>query len=328
MAVYTRIEEGKLREFLAEYAVGELSACHPIAEGVENSNYRLDVRSVAGDLVHYILTLYEKRVNPKELPFFIGLMEHLAAGGVSCPIPIKARDGQALRRLAEKPAAMVSFLSGKSLDARQTRFQAQHLHQLGVAVAHMHQVGQNFALQRPNDLSLAGWQRLAAATAAEAHQISPDLAAMIAAEYAYLAQYWPQNLPYGVIHADLFPDNVFFIDGIYSGVIDFYFACNDFLAYELAVLLNSWCFDVPDFSFNAENARALIAGYQTLRPLHPIESENMIILARGAALRFLLTRLYDWINHPPGALVERKDPREYRVKLQFFQQARLGQIFG
>ena len=162
----------------------------------------------------------------------------------------------------------------------------------------------------------------------EAHQISPDLAAVIAAEYAYLAQYWPQNLPHGVIHADLFPDNVFFIDGIYSGVIDFYFACNDFFAYELAVLLNSWCFDFPDFSFNAENARALIAGYQTLRPLPPIETENMIILARGAALRFLLTRLYDWINHPPGALVERKDPREYQAKLQFFQQARLDQIFG
>ena len=328
MAVYTRIEDDKLREFLAEYAVGELAACHPIAEGVENSNYRLDVRSSSGDLVHYILTLYEKRVNPQELPFFIGLMEHLAAGGVSCPIPIKARDGQALRRLAGKPAAMVSFLSGKSLDGRKLRFTPHHLQQLGGAVAQMHAAGQGFSLQRPNDLSLAGWQKLAAATAAEAHQISPDLAAIIAAEYTYLAQNWPQNLPYGVIHADLFPDNVFFSAGIYSGVIDFYFACNDFLAYELAVLLNSWCFDCPDFSFNSDNARALIAGYQTLRPLHPIEIENMIILARGAALRFLLTRLYDWINHPPGALVERKDPREYQGKLKFFQQARLEQIFG
>ncbi|MDI9349817.1 MAG: homoserine kinase [Candidatus Symbiobacter sp.] len=332
MAVYTRIGEDELKQFLAAYSVGELVECHPIAEGVENSNYRLLLRAPSGGRVPYILTLYEKRVNPKQLPFFIGLMEHLAAAGVQCPVPIKARDGEALRHLAGRSAAMVSFLPGHSINPKLTAFSPDHLRQLGAAVARMHLAGAGFALQRPNDLSVAGWQHLAAETVGRAGGIADHLDTTIADELRYLTQNWPcdvpHGLPLGVIHADLFPDNVFFREGKYSGMIDFYFACNDFLAYELAVLLNSWCFDFPAVTYNVNNAKALLAGYQTIRPLAPAEQDNLIILARGAALRFLLTRLYDWLHHPPDALVERKDPREYLIKLQFFQSARPEQILA
>jgi homoserine kinase type II len=279
---------------------------------VENSNYLLRT-----DQDSYILTLYEKRVARDELPFFLELMDHLAARGFPCPTPIHGRDGAALRDLCGRPAAIVSFLAGMW----PRRATPDHCRALGAAAAELHLAAAGFALTRANDLSLAGWKRLAAATESRADEIAPGLARIVADELAFLENAWADALPTGVIHADLFPDNVFFLHEVLSGIIDFYFACNDFLAYEIAVCLNAWCFE-PNGDFNITKARNLIQGYATVRPLSRDEITSLPLLARGAALRFLLTRLYDWLNHPEGALVRRKDPLEYLRKLRFHQQVK------
>jgi homoserine kinase type II len=309
MAVYTEVGDDELEGFLASYDIGGLVAFKGIAEGVENSNFLLETTKG-----RFILTLYEKRVAEADLPFFLGLMDHLAARGVECPTPIHGRDGQALRRLAGRPAAIVSFLKG----VWPRRPRARHCAELGTAMARLHLAGEGFALKRANALSLAGWRTLVDACRGDADTVAPGLAALIAEELAALEVDWPRDLPVGVIHADLFPDNAFFLDDRLSGIIDFYFACNDFLAYDLAVALNAWCFE-PDRAFNATKGRQLIGQYEAVRPLLPAEREALPRLARGAALRFLLTRLYDWLNQVPGALVKPKDPLEYAQKLRFHQ---------
>lgn len=311
MAVYTEVSDEDLAAFGAAYDFGEIISCKGIAEGVENSNYML--QTAAGP---FILTLYEKRVNPAELPFFLGLMEHLARSGVRCPVPLKGRDGEALRTLCGRPAAIISFLQGMW----PRRITAEHCNELGPALAGLHRAGLSYGMKRANSLSLAGWRELFARTAPDAAEnIEPGLTALISGELEALGKSWPQaspDLPAGVIHADLFPDNVFFQGGKCSGLIDFYFACNDFLAYDIAVCLNAWCFE-PDGAFNFTKASRLIAGYESVRPLTRTEREAMPTLARGASMRFLLTRLYDWVNTPPGAMVKVKDPREYLQKLRF-----------
>jgi homoserine kinase type II len=311
MAVYTDISDGDLTRFLAEYDLGAALSCKGIAEGVENSNFL--IRTEQGS---FILTLYEKRVNPGDLPFFVGLMEHLAARGFSCPTPIRGRDGIALRRLCNRPAAVVSFLEG--LWPRDIL--PVHCTGVGDALARLHAAGADFALVRPNDLSIEGWQPLIAATAAEADSVAPGLAGELAREMAELKAAWPRGLPAGLCHADFFPDNVFFRDEQVSGVIDFYFACTDALAYDLAICLNAWCFE-PDLSWNETKGKRLIDAYQAIRPLTPAERSALPVLARGAALRFLLTRLFDWLNRAPGALVRPKNPLEYLTKLRFHRTA-------
>jgi homoserine kinase type II len=307
MAVYTDISDSDLTRFMAEYDLGAALSCKGIAEGVENSNFL--IKTERGN---FILTLYEKRVNPQDLPFFIGLMEHLAARGFSCPTPIRGRDGASLRRLCDRPAAVISFLEG--LWPRDIL--PVHCTGLGGTLARLHAAGGDFAMTRRNDLSLDGWTRLIAETAAEADSVAPGLADELAREMAALQRDWPRDLPSGICHADLFPDNVFFRDEQVSGVIDFYFACRDALAYDLAICLNAWCFE-PDLTWNREKSRLLITAYQAIRPLAPAERQALPVLARGSALRFLLTRLYDWLNRAPGALVRPKDPLEYLVKLRF-----------
>jgi homoserine kinase type II len=307
MAVYTDVPDDELRAFVAQYDVGEVVSSKGIAEGVENSNFLL--RTGTGT---FILTLYEKRVDPKDLPFFIGLMEHLAAAGLACPTPLRARDGVALRCLCGRPAALISFLDGMW----PRRIQPYHCAGVGAALAALHLAGGNFAMRRPNNLSLAGWRTLFAACRDRAHEVRPGLGEELASDLAGLEAAWPTNLPSGVIHADLFPDNVFFRDEAVSGVIDFYFACNDFLAYDIAICLNAWCFEV-DGAFNVTKARLLLQHYRTVREIEPAELAALPLLARGSALRFLLTRLYDWLNHPPGAFVQPKDPLEYLHKLRF-----------
>ena len=309
MAVYTEVSDEDLREFLAQYGLGEVTSFKGIAEGVENSNYLLR----AGDK-SYILTLYEKRVRREDLPFFLGLMEHLAGQGIDCPVPIHGRDGEALRELCGRPAALISFLDG--LWPR--RAQAEHCRLLGEAMARLHLAGASFELHRKNDLSLPGWRPLFESCSGRANEVQAGLAEAIEKELSFLEARWPAELPAGVIHADLFPDNVFFLGGRLSGIIDFYFACNDFFAYDLAVCLNAWCFE-PDDSFNITKARLLLQSYRKVRPFSEDELAALPLLARGSALRFLLTRLYDWLNHPPGALVEPKDPLEYWKKLVFHQ---------
>ena len=307
MAVYTEISDEELEAFVAGYDIGTVLSCKGIAEGVENSNFLL--RTTGGT---FILTLYEKRVNPDDLPFFLGLMEHLAERGLGCPLPVHDRDGRALGRLAERPAAIVTFLEGMGVK----RPTARHCELLGEALARMHLAGTDFAIRRPNALSMPSWRPLWERSKARADEVARGLAADIEAELGHLEAHWPTELPAGVIHADLFPDNVFFLGDRLSGLIDFYFACDDFLAYDVAICLNSWCFE-QDLSFNMTKGQALLDGYSRVRPLAAAETAMLPLLARGSALRFLLTRLYDWLNVPPGALVKPKDPLEYHRKLRF-----------
>ena len=312
MAVYTEISDDELQVFIAEYDVGTVVSCKGIAEGVENSNYLL--QTTTGP---FILTLYERRVNPADLPFFLGLMEHLSHSGVRCPVPIKDRKGEALKHLCGKPAAMVSFLQG--MWPRRT--QPWQCGALGKELATLHLAGMSYDVRRDNALSVAGWRHLFDRVGDAAEQVETGLHASLGGEIDFLEARWPAlmpaaALPAGVIHADLFPDNVFFLDQECSGLIDFYFACTDFLAYDVAICMNAWCFE-PTGEFNITKAHRLLSGYQAHRPLEQREQAAFPLLARGASMRFLLTRLYDWVNTPPGAMVKPKDPREYLHKLNF-----------
>lgn len=317
MAVYTEVSDEALRAFLADYELGELLAFRGIAEGVENSNYAL--KTSGGD---FILTLYEKRVDPAELPWFLGLMRHLASRGLSCPLPVAGRDGVALRELAGRPAAICTFLPG----VWPRRVRQAHCAPLGAALASLHSAGEGFRAERPNALGPRAWAPLLDRCRAGGDAVQPGLIAELDGHLAGILGEWPRGLPRGHIHADLFPDNVFFLEEErgtprVSGLIDFYFACTDHLAYDLAVCLNAWCFE-QDLSFNVTKARALLGAYQAMRPLSAAELEALPVLCRGAAIRFLLTRLYDWTHTPPGALVTRKDPLEYLRRLRFHAQAR------
>jgi homoserine kinase type II len=312
MAVYTEVSDEELAAFIASYGLGELLSFKGIAEGVENTNYI--VHTSRGP---FILTLYERRTAREDLPFFLGLMEHLAARGVSCPTPARDNEGRNLKELAGRPAALVTFLEGFWVRRPAT----VHCAAVGRALAELHMGAQGFALKRANALGLAGWRPLYERFADRADEIAPDLGPLIGSELRSLEAHWPKGLPTGVIHADLFPDNVFFLGDRLSGLIDFYFACNDALAYDIAVCLNAWCFE-KDLSFNITKGRALLRGYEELRPLTPAEREAMPQLARGAALRFLLTRAYDWLNTPRDALVSPKNPLEYVRRLRFHQGVR------
>lgn len=315
MAVYTDVSDEDLQAFAAQYELGAVVSCKGIAEGVENTNYLLQtLPDGAEGPDSYILTLYEKRVRLADLPFFLGLMEHLAANGISCPTPIHGRDGAALRQLCGKPAVIVSFLSGM-WPKRPT---AQQCGALGTALANMHIAGASFEMSRANNMAFDGWQILLDASRERAGEIEPGLAETLTEELIYLEANWPQDLPTGVIHADLFPDNVFFLGDNLSGLIDFYFACNDFLTYDLAICLNAWCFE-SDGSFNITKARTLLRRYAEVRPLNTAEFAALPLLARGSALRFLLTRLYDKLYHDEEALVRPKDPLEFLARLRFHQ---------
>jgi homoserine kinase type II len=318
MAVYTEVSDNDLEAFLAQYDLGEIMALKGIAEGVENSNFLLQTSSGS-----YILTLYEKRVREEDLPFFLGLMEHLKAHGISCPQPVANRTGHTLGRLCGRPAAVVSFLSG----LWPKRITAEHCAELGKAMARLHLAGSDYERKRPNNLSIGGWPPLLEACEARADSVAPDLAAALKAELKDLQDHWPQDLPAGIIHADLFPDNVFFMSGRLSGLIDFYFACNDFFAYDIGICLNAWCFE-RDGAFNITKARKMLKSYGEVRPLSAAEFDALPILARGSALRFLLTRLYDWLHHPAGALVAPKDPLEYLARLRFHQGVRNAEAYG
>ncbi len=318
MAVYTEVTDEALAAFLADYDLGQVSSFKGIAEGVENSNFLMQTQ--AG---RFILTLYEKRVAQADLPFFIGLMEHLAKKGVTCPQPVRSRSGEALGRLAGRPAAIVTFLDGLWI----RRPTARHCASVGEALGLMHRAGGDFALRRANALSIGGWPALFHAAEARADEVAPGLAEESAADLAALQAIWPTDLPGGVIHADLFPDNVFFLGEELSGLIDFYFACNDALAYDLAVALNAWCFE-PDASFNITKGMALINGYERVRRLTGREIEALPVLARGAALRFMLTRLVDWLNVPPDAKVSPHDPLEYLRKMRFHRKVTSARDYG
>jgi homoserine kinase type II len=318
MAVYTDVAAEELSAFLSGYDIGDLLSYKGIAEGVENSNFLL--HTTGG---HFILTLYERRVAVADLPFFLALMEHLAARGITCPQPVKNRAGAMLGTVAGRPAAIITFLDGLWI----RRPGPAHCAAVGEALAQLHRAGADFPLKRINALGLQGWRPLYDGAADRADRVQPGLCDLIERELAVLERDWPRNLPQGVIHADLFPDNVFFLGAELSGLIDFYFACTDTLAYDVAVCLNAWCFE-PDHSYNVTKGRALLSAYARTRELSPAEWDALPLLARGAALRFLLTRLVDWLNVPPGALVRPKDPLEYYRKLRFHQAVKGVRDYG
>jgi homoserine kinase type II len=318
MAVYTEVSDDDLAAFIASYGLGALLSYKGIAEGVENTNY----------LVHtekgpFFLTLYEKRVAPDDLPFFLGLMEHLSKAGINCPTPVRDAQGRMLRTLSGRPAALVTFLEGVWI----RRPQPRHCLAVGEALARLHLAGRGFQGRRANALGPPGWRPLYKRFQPRADEIAPGLAATIEQELSELEAQWPSGLEQGIIHADLFPDNVFFLGDRLSALIDFYFACNDALSYDIAVMLNAWCFE-SDHAFNNTKGQALLRGYQSVRPLTPAERDALPLLARGAALRFLLTRAYDWLHTPKDALVRPHDPIEYLRRLKFHRSVRAPGEYG
>lgn len=318
MAVYTDVSADDLARFIARYDIGELLSYKGIAEGVENSNFL--VHTSAGN---FILTLYEKRVAEGDLPFFLGLMEHLAARGLTCPQPVKNREGGMLGVVAGRPAAIVTFLDGLWI----RKPNAGHCAAVGEALARLHIAGADFPILRPNALSVESWRPLFEHAGARGDSVRPSLCDEIVNELDMLEKNWPRDLPSGVIHADLFPDNVFFLGDKLSGLIDFYFACNDMFAYDVAICLNAWCFE-QDHSYNVTKGRALLKAYERVRPMSAAEHAALPVLARGASMRFLLTRLVDWLAVPDGALVKPKDPLEYFRKLRFHQSVKSANDYG
>ena len=309
MAVYTNVDDAALGAFLEAYDLGNVLSFAGIAEGVENSNYLLRT-----DRAHYILTLYEKRVDPADLPFFIEVMEVLATSGLTCPLPVPARDGTILQDLAGRPCAVFTFLDGTW-----SRYpNREKCAELGRTLAHMHLNCAPVTHRRPNALGPDAWRPLLDSIGDRADVVGDGMRDAINDRLDTILGAWPRDLPTGVIHADLFPNNVLFIGDRLTGVIDFYFACDDILAYDLSICMNSWCFE-PDGSFNLTKSRAMLKGYQSVRPLAEAEIDAIPVLAAGSAMRFFLTRLYDWIHTPADALASPKDPMEYWAILRFHQ---------
>lgn len=327
MAVYTQLTNEQIASAIeTDYTIGTLSFAVGITQGVENTNYLIATTDWAGAEQKYILTLYEKRMDPQELPFFIALMHHLAAQGVSCPRPIARKDGALFGIIEGKPAAIVSFVNGKS----RTVLANAHVASVGGALAGLHVATADFGMERVNRLSLEGWQGIYSKIQGKLDAIYDGLEMLVADELAYLAQHWNQiaELPRGVIHADLFPDNVFFDGDHVSGLIDFYFACSDALAYDVAITLNAWCFETRGGEFNPIKSNLFLSHYQKTRALSDAEIAAFPLLLRGAALRFLLTRAHDWIFRDPNAQVNAKDPMEYAAKLRFHQHVRSVSEYG
>jgi homoserine kinase type II len=318
MAVYTDITDEELAGLLADFDLGQALSLKGVAEGVENSNFLLET-----ERGRFFLTVYERRVQACDLPFFLELLRWLAEHGFPSARPVPDRNGELLKTVRGKPCAIVSFLSGLSV----RRPTAAHCREAGAGLAALHLAAEGFPLGRANDLGQAAWAPLFKGLTGAAEGLKPGLAKTILSDLELLAARWPRNLPEGVIHADYFPDNVFFAGGKFAGAIDFYFACVDAFAYDIAVALNAWCFE-PDGSFNITSARQLVAGYESRRTLSDIERSALPVLAHGAAMRFFLTRLHDWGATPAGALVRPKDPLEYERKLAVHRSAPDLVLFG
>ncbi|MES1984731.1 MAG: homoserine kinase [Pseudomonadota bacterium] len=319
MAVYTHVPAEDMAVFLTRYDVGSLVSAKGIAEGVENSNYLIETTRD-----RYILTLYEKRVDESDLPFFMDLLDHLGARGCKVPRFIGDRSGQKLQQLGGRPACLIEFLTGVSV----TEPTAAQTRGAGVALGELHRAAADFAGSRPNVLDRQGWHDLAEKCGDDFDTIAPGLGARVADELAWLDAHWPTDLPRAVIHADLFPDNVLMLGDDVTGLIDFYFSCTDIRAYDLAVTHTAWCFANDGSVYHPDRGAALVAGYDAAFGLSDAERAAFPALCRGAALRFLLTRAYDWINTPPDAMVTRKDPLAFLRRLDFYAAAESGELPG
>ncbi len=333
MAVYTTVPAEALAEFLTRYDCGTLISAKGIAEGVSNSNFLVETTGCeetdggvpgGGPGHRYILTLYEHRTDPEDLPFFIHLLDHLGTQGVPVPRFIADREGNHVQQLCGRPACLIEFLTGVSV----TEPTAGQAYEAGRALAQMHLAAADFGGTRHNDLGIDGWQPLATSCDGGLNEIASGLEARITQELADLAATWPNRLPRSVVHADLFPDNVLMLGERVTGLIDFYFSCTDLRAYDLAVMHGAWCFSDDGATYHAERGDALVAGYQSLLPLSEEERAAFATLCRGGAIRFLLTRAYDWINTPADAMVTRLDPLAYLRRLDFYTAASADSLLG
>lgn len=316
MAVFTPLSEDQVRTILADYDVGDYASHEGILEGVENSNFRVQTTGGA----QLVLTVFEHRTNVNDLPFFFAYTDHLVGMGIPCPGPILNKRHEASVVVEGKRAALFPFLAGQSLKIADLK--PEHCEDLGKFVARMHLAVADFTMERENALSLSGWKKLADKTRGKADSVQSGLAPLIDDELSHLEQNWPKSLPRGAVHADIFPDNVFFRDDRVSAVIDFYFSATDMLAYDLAIVINAWCFD-QDFKFRPDCYKALMSGYESIRPLSYYEKKAMPLLLRAASIRFLMTRLHDWVFHDPNSFVKPHDPLAYVARLKFHQAEKL-----
>jgi len=315
MAVYTKLNKENIDEILANYSIGQLKEFKGIEDGIENTNYFLLVGNKK-----YILTIYEKRVKEKDLPFFSDLMTGLDKENFKCPVPIKNNNNETISGYKNKSLMIVSFLEGKAKKI----LSPENCKTLGQEVARMHLITKNFKIQRQNDLSIRSWRKIFEQVKDKCINIHKDLPKLINSNLIDVEKNWPKNLPQGIIHADLFSDNIFFKDNKFNGIIDFYFSCNDFYALEIAICFNALCFDgsKDNLSFNVTKARNFMSGYSQFRKLSDSEKESIKVMSQGSALRFLLTRVFDAINTVEGAIVKVKDPVEYLVRLEFHKNSK------
>lgn len=325
MAVYTALGAEEMAEVIGCFDVGALVSAKGIAEGVSNSNWLIETEDAGGNHSRFILTMYEERTDVRDLPFFLGLLDHLAEH--HCPVPrtIHDRQNQAFRMHQGKALALIEFLPGVSVTAPRM----EQARAVGAALAQVHKATADFPGNRDNGLGPAAWHRLTDACGAQGlASIDPALGDLVARELAEVDARWPQDLPRGVIHADLFPDNVLMLGDKVTGLIDFYFACTDILAYDVAVTHAAWCFSPDGHSFDHDRSKALLEGYESVRPLSAAERAALPVLARGAAMRFLATRAYDWLNTPANALVTRKDPMAFARRLEFYADPANAKVFA
>ena len=310
MAVYTKLSENNLKDFFSKYNLGKLLKFQGIQEGIENSNY-----FVKTDSGKFILTIYEKRVEEKDLPFFMGLMKNIFNENFPSPEPIINKNGNYITEIFGKKAAVVSFLEGTS----KKNLTPGNCHEVGIYTAKLHMITKNLNIKRTNRLSVNSWRLIYRKIQKDCSKIYPGLTKIIERNLEVIEDKWPKNIPRGIIHADLFPDNIFFKGSKLTGIIDFYFSCYDFYALEIAICLNALCFEGKNenLSFNVTKAKKFIDGYSSIRKLTEEEKESLKILCHGAAMRFLLTRVFDYLNLTEDALVKIKDPVEYLKRLEF-----------
>jgi len=315
MAVYTKFTKDNIKSILSNYSIGNLDSFEGIQQGIENTNYFLLVNKKK-----YILTIYEKRVKEEDLPFFSHLMGSLNKSGFKCPIPILNKKKEAITEFDNKKMMIVSFIEGKSKDI----LSPENCKSVGIEAARMHEITKNFKIKRQNNLSITSWRKIFNAVKDKCSHIHKDLPKLIESNLMDVEQNWPDNLPKGIIHADLFNDNIFFKENKFSGIIDFYFSCNDFYAFEIAICFNALCFDGPqnNLSFNVTKAKNIIDGYNQIRKISDEEKRSIKVLSQGSALRFLLTRVFDSLNTVEGAVVKVKDPMEYLKRLEFHKNSK------
>ncbi|MFM2336345.1 MAG: Homoserine kinase [Pseudomonadota bacterium] len=307
MAVYTKLEHQEVRQFLEQYNINNFKDYKGITEGVENTNYLIKTSEQ-----DYILTIYEKRVDENDLPFFIKLLSYLSENKFPCPKPIANKNNEKINRIKNKNAALVTFLNGQS----KNKITSEECFEIGKITAQLHEITKKFNINRKNNLSIENWESIFEKTIKQKIDLDESIIKKTKNYLNFLKDKWPKNLPQGIIHADLFPDNIFFTNNKVSGIIDFYFACNDFFAYEIAICINSLCFD-NNSTFNMTKAKNLIDGYTSIRTLSEDEKKYLPILSMGAAMRFFLTRLYDFYHTDNKADVKIKDPFEYLKKIEF-----------